>query len=555
MSLIARSVSRWARALVDLLVASGALAPEDGSRALVEAAESGTSVVVLLDGRGSVDAATCLRYLAGISGLATVDLATSPPQPAALLTMPFILARQYAAIGYRLEEGQLVIACVEPLDADDLRAVEAGLGGPVSRCVLANARIIVRTIEELASRDSESAGVSSAGGAADAALHGGTTGVKPVAPTATMGRLPVNEETPSLDQLLMIAVDQGASDLHLSAQFPPAIRVDGAIRPIAALRPLEASELREMVFGALPTVQRERFEATRELDTAYSLPGIGRFRVSVFQQRGNVGAVLRMIPDSIPAFDSLGLPDVLASFATLRRGLVLVTGPTGSGKSTTLASVVDIINRSKPLHIMTVEDPIEFIHAHGTAIVNQREVGVDTKSFADSLRHVLRQDPDVILVGEMRDLETISTALTAAETGHLVFSTLHTQDAPQTIDRIIDVFPDSQQSQIRMQLASALEAVVTQQLVIGRSGSGRVPVTEVMVCTAGVKNLIRTAKTHQLYSLIQTGGDAGMQTMDQSLAKAVMAGQITESVAFDRSHDPNELRDYLRSGALEKKRS
>ena len=255
---------------------------------------------------------------------------------------------------------------------------------------------------------------------------------------------------------------------------------------------------------------------------------------------------MRAIPHDIPPFDSLGLPDVVAGFADLRRGLVLVTGPTGSGKSTSLASLINIINQSKSLHIMTVEDPIEFMHSHQRAIVNQREVGHDTESFSEALRHVLRQDPDVILVGEMRDLETISTALTAAETGHLVFATLHTQDAPQTIDRIIDVFPTSQQDQVRIQLAGCLEAVVTQQLIIGPGGHGRVAVAEVMICTPAIRNLIRSAKTHQVYSLMQTGSAQGMQTMDQSLAKAVKAGRITEAVAYDRCHDPSELRDHLK---------
>ncbi|MDA8040027.1 MAG: PilT/PilU family type 4a pilus ATPase, partial [Actinomycetota bacterium] len=262
---------------------------------------------------------------------------------------------------------------------------------------------------------------------------------------------------------------------------------------------------------------------------------------------GSVGAVLRAIPHDIPSFESLGLPEIVSSFAELRRGLVLVTGPTGSGKSTTLASLVNIINRTKPLHIMTVEDPIEFLHTHARAIVNQREVGIDTESFAEALRHVLRQDPDVILVGEMRDIETIQTALTAAETGHLVFATLHTQDAPQTIDRIIDVFPTAQQDQVRIQLAGSLEAVVTQQLIISASGLGRVPVAEVMVCTPAIRNLIRSSKTHQIYSMMQTGGNQGMQTMDQGLARAVKAKLISEAVAFDRCHDPNELRDHLKA--------
>ena len=372
MSLVVHSVSKWARALMDLLVASGALAVDEAQQALSESIESGTSVVVLLANSGSVDSATSLRYLAGISGLSPVDLTTSPPEAAALHAMPIMLCRQYGAIGYRLDDGQLIIACTEPLDDDDVRSVTAGLGGPVSHCVLADARLIAQAIDELAPRGAE--------GAVGAGSSGATRDSGRPNRTARLGARSLGGEIPTLDQLLTIAVDEGASDLHLSAQFPPAIRVDGAIRPIAVLRPLESSELRDMVFGALPNVQRERFEATRELDTAYSLPGVGRFRVSVFQQRGNVGAVLRMIPDSIPPFDSLGLPEVLATFAQLRRGLVLVTGPTGSGKSTTLASIVDIINRTKPVHIMTVEDPIQFVHTRTERRSSTNERSGSTRS-------------------------------------------------------------------------------------------------------------------------------------------------------------------------------
>jgi twitching motility protein PilT len=349
-----------------------------------------------------------------------------------------------------------------------------------------------------------------------------------------------------IDDLLTYAVENGASDLHLANQLPPAIRVDGSIRPIEGLARLDNETIREMIFGILTQSLRERFEADKELDTSHSIMGVGRFRVNVFQQRGSIGSVLRAIPHEIPPFETLGLPEVVSSLSELRRGLVLVTGPTGSGKSTTLASLINIINRTKPLHIVTVEDPIEFLHTHDRAIVNQREVGSDTYSFSEALRHVLRQDPDVILVGEMRDIETISTALTAAETGHLVFATLHTQDAPQTVDRIIDVFPTNQQDQVRIQLAGSLEAVVTQQLIISATGLGRVPVAEVMMASPAIRNLIRSAKTHQIYSLMQTGGSAGMQTMDQGLARAVGMGKISEAIAFDRCHDANELRDHLK---------
>jgi len=373
------------------------------------------------------------------------------------------------------------------------------------------------------------------------AASGGMPDVEPFTPTLNP------DGTMDIDELLTYTVRNGASDLHLANQLPPAIRIDGSLRPIEGLARMDNEQIREMVYRILTQGLRERFEAERELDTAHTIMGVGRFRVNVFQQRGSIGTVMRAIPHEIPLFDTLGLPAVVPSLAELRRGLVLVTGPTGSGKSTTLASLINIINQSKPLHIVTIEDPIEFLHNHNRSIVNQREVGTDTKSFSEALRHVLRQDPDVILIGEMRDTETIATALTAAETGHLVFATLHTQDAPQTIDRIIDVFPSGQQDQIRIQLAGSLEAVLTQQLVLSASGYGRTPVAEVMLCTPAIRNLIRSAKTHQIYSLIQTGAAMGMQTMDQGLAKAVLAGTITEAMAFDRCHDPNELRDYLNS--------
>ena len=274
---------------------------------------------------------------------------------------------------------------------------------------------------------------------------------------------------------------------------------------------------------------------------SYSLPGRARFRVNVYFQRDSLGAAFRLIPYEIRGIEELDLPSVVADLARYPRGFVVVTGPTGSGKSTTLAGMVDIVNRERQAHIMTVEDPIEFLHKHQSCVVNQREVGADTHSFAQALKHVLRQDPDVILVGEMRDLETISTAITAAETGHLVFATLHTQDAPQTIDRIIDVFPPHQQQQVRVQLATTLQGVVTQQLMQTADGLGRVVAVEVLICTPAVRNLIREGKVHQIYSSMQAGGRFGMQTMDMSLAQHVKSGRITQQMAFERCHDVEEL--------------
>lgn len=345
-----------------------------------------------------------------------------------------------------------------------------------------------------------------------------------------------------VNELLQRVLDLGGSDLHLTVGSEPCIRVHGELKRLTEFPVLNGSEIRRMMYAILTQKQREKFEAELELDTSHSIPGVGRFRVNVFLQRDSVGSVMRMIPYEIVPLETLGLPSAVAKLAELPRGLVLVTGPTGSGKSTTLASLVDIINKTKPHHIMTVEDPIEFIHTHKRSVVNQREVGEDTHSFANALKHVLRQDPDVILVGEMRDLETIHTAITAAETGHLVFGTLHTQDAPQSIDRIIDVFPSHQQQQVRIQLATALQGIVTQQLLRTPDGRGRVVAAELLIATPAVRNLIREGKTHQIYSAMQAGGKYGMQTMDQSLANHVIAGRISMDIALERCANAEDLR-------------
>jgi twitching motility protein PilT len=351
-------------------------------------------------------------------------------------------------------------------------------------------------------------------------------------------------------ELLGKLLDSGGSDLHLTAGSPPVLRVHGDLERLEEYPALTPRSLQGMVYAILPQKLRERFEQELELDMSYSLPGRARFRVNVFQQRDAIGAVFRVIPFDIKAIDELGLPPVVADLARFPRGFVVVTGPTGSGKSTTLASMVDVVNVERAGHIMTVEDPIEFLHKHKKCIVNQREIGADTHGFGQALKHVLRQDPDVILVGEMRDLETIGTAITAAETGHLVFATLHTQDAPQTIDRIIDVFPPYQQQQVRVQLSTTLQGVVTQQLIPTADGHGRVAACEVMVATPAIRNLVREGKVHQIYSAMQAGGRFGMQTMDMSLAQHVKAGRITQQMAFERCHDAEELARLVGSGAL-----
>ncbi|WP_431837227.1 PilT/PilU family type 4a pilus ATPase [Cellulomonas sp. Y8] len=345
----------------------------------------------------------------------------------------------------------------------------------------------------------------------------------------------------SLDAVLVRMVQLGASDLHLTSGSQPMVRVSGSLHALEEFPMLAPEPLRRSIYSVLTQKQREQFEANLELDFAYAVRGHARFRVNLYQQRESVGAVFRVIPYEIKSLESLGVPPVVGSFAGLPRGLVLVTGPTGSGKSTTLAAVIDLANRTRSDHIMTVEDPIEFLHRHKRSLINQREVGADTHSFANALKHVLRQDPDIILVGEMRDLETISVALTAAETGHLVFATLHTQDAAQTIDRIIDVFPSHQQDQVRTQLAASLQAVVCQTLCKTANGQGRVVATEVMVATPAIRNLIREGKTHQIYSSMQAGTDAGMHTLDQNLAELVRTGKVTYEVALEKAHHTEDF--------------
>jgi twitching motility protein PilT len=339
--------------------------------------------------------------------------------------------------------------------------------------------------------------------------------------------------------------EERASDVHLSPGFAPAIRIRGRIVPLKEYGKLSPQQTRDTVYSMLNDDQRKRFESNKQLDLAYAVPGVSRFRVNCFFQRGSISAAFRRIPHEIPELAELGLPQILEEFTRKPRGFVLVTGPTGSGKSTSLAAMIDIINREREEHILTIEDPIEFLHRHNQCIVNQREIGADADDFALALKSALREDPDVILVGEMRDLETMSTALTAAETGHLVFATLHTQSTAQTVDRIIDVFPSEQQKQVRMQLSIALQGIVTQQLLPTADGTGRVVAAEVLVPTPAVRNLIREGKTHQIYSALQTGASHGMQTMDASLADLARRNLITRELAESRSSSPEELRRLM----------
>ena len=503
------------RAVGDLLVNRKVLSRDLMEELLVREAQDGTPFVQLAVGEGLVSERDAVAAIGTHLGMAVWNPLDHPIPPMVRGMIVGDLSRKLRAVVVGIDGTELVVAMEDHTDRGALDQITQVTGW--------SARPAMATVADIRHAQED--------------LYGPVETDEPDPSGALDEPAPLH-----LNALLTRMVELGASDLHLSAGRPPSIRVDGTIRNLDDLPPLQGSQLRELIYGVLTDRQRERFETDLELDTSHSIPNVGRFRLNVLLQRDFVGAVLRAIPHKIVPLATLGLPPAVADLTRLARGLVLVTGPTGSGKSTTLASIVDVINATRAQHIMTVEDPIEFLHTHKLSVVNQREVGEDTHSFAEALRHVLRQDPDVILVGEMRDLETISTALTAAETGHLVFGTLHTQDAPQSVDRIIDVFPAHQQSQIRVQLASALQAVVTQQLIKRQSGKGRVVASEVLIATAAVRNLIREGKVHQIYSVMQGGGKYGMKTMDHSLADLVKNGDITLDTAVELAHQPDDVR-------------
>ncbi len=524
---MATSPSRQiAEALVDRRLITG----DDLMLVQGEADATGGDVLHMLVATGRVRRIDALRVVADCIEIELVDPSIDfIPDPLALGRLDASIAISEAALPVRVHDDVLTIAVADPFDTEKRDRLQVAAHSGV-QLALAPEQELAETIGrvyvvEPTSQLEDPDGPTPIG-----------AGQQPGAPA---------ESSYHINELLMILMDRGGSDLHLSAGSPPQMRVRGSLIPIEGYDSLRPAELRTMVYDILSARQREELEETLELDASHPVAGRGRFRSNVFFQRGAVGVVMRAIPNRIPSLAELGMPPIVGELARKPRGLVLVTGATGTGKSTTLAAMIDVINAERSLHILTVEDPIEFLHSHRSAIVNQREVGADTTSFAAALRHSLRQDPDVILVGEMRDLETMSTALTAAETGHLVLATLHTHDAPGSIERIIDVFPPYQQHQIRVQLAETLQGVVSQQLLPTVDGDGRIPAVEVMIATPAIRNLIREGKTPQIKNAMQAGGQHGMQTMDRALADLTRSGRIDMAVASERAESPVDFMNLV----------
>jgi twitching motility protein PilT len=577
--------------LDQVLLERGMVSPYELRPAIEEERRTGKSLWQVLLDRGVLGERELTKARAAQVGEEFVDVTGVNPAPDAVAMLPEDVARRCAALPLRVENGAILVALAELRDAQTVTEIATITGKRVTTSLAVRGDLLAaldrayrqRTplapppgapgapppgaaVPSVAGPMPEAVpGVADAGGLEQVApvydpapFHPAPVGVSALAPEdvpmveITPDRPPEvldpEGKEPRLGEFLDAVIDLGGSDLHLTAGLPPTVRINGELQPVKGYRALQHKDLQDIVYSMITQRQREHFEDNLELDVSYSLPGRGRFRVNVFQQRDSLGSVMRLIPHELKSVEQLGLPPVVGEFAKLRRGLVLVTGITGSGKSTTLAGLVDSINSTRAEHIMTVEDPIEFLHKHKKAVVNQREVGTDTHGFAAALKHVLRQDPDVILVGEMRDLETISTALTAAETGHLVFGTLHTQDAPQSIDRVIDVFPPHQQEQIRIQLAGTLAGVVSQQLVPNADGKGRAVAAEVLIAIPAVQNLIREGKTHQIYTSMQSGGKFGMQVMDQHLAELVKRGRVTYEGALERCHRVEEFSRLVGKG-------
>jgi twitching motility protein PilT len=495
---IHRTQGRW---LGSILVELGAIAPEDMAHAIAQAL-----------------------------GFRVADMPRATFSLEAVRLLPESMARRFGVAPLSYVEGAMAVAMVNPLDSLACDLIQARTGARLERLVSTEREIraaIDRFYTQLTRETKQT--------------DAGPTEKRPP------GADPDESEAEILhvDDLLRMMMERKASDLHLGANSAPTMRIDGELVPVSSQR-LGPKQVHELIYAILIDEQIAEFEENYELDFAYSIRGLSRFRVNVHRQRGTLGAVFRAVPVDPPTLDGLGMPLVLKTLAAKPRGLVLVTGPTGSGKSTTLAAMIREINVTRRCHIVTIEDPIEFLHRNERSIVIQREVGSDTKSFSGALRHVLRQDPDVILIGEMRDLETISAAVTAAETGHLVLATLHTTSAAQTIDRIVDVFPPFQQEQIRVQLSTVLEGIVSQTLLPLSDGKGRCCAQEILIATSALRNLIREGKTHQMPSVLQSGAADGMQTLDQALKVLVLAAKVSPQAAMAVASNPADFQMFLR---------
>ena len=515
------------RRLGEFLVGRRVLSRDALDELLAREAEEGVHLSNLLVADEIVSEQDLMAAVASELGVPHVDLAERSIIPDVWGLVPEDLARAYLAVALERRADGVVVAMDDPGDAAGLAAIEADLGAPVLAAVALHDDL-VRLIDQMYGPDPAAPGAGSVNGA-----------VGLDAPEPRTARV-------HLDELLDRVVELGGSDLHLTVGSPPVARIQGELHRLADTATLNGSDVRRLVLGMLTTRQRDRFLDEGELATSHAIPGKGRFRVSAFVQRDSVGAVLRLVPAEIPTPEDLGLPDQVIEWADHRKGLILICGPHGSGTSTTLAALIDRINRSRACHILTLEQPIEFLHKHRSSLVNQREVGEDTASFERGLRYALRQDPDVLMVGELPDVETIRLALAAAETGQLVLATLRTVDAVKTIERIIDVFPKDQQAQARLQLAATLRGIVVQQLVPAIDG-GVALAAEVLLPTPEVLKCIRTGDTANLAKAIVSGMANGMGTMDQSLAELVQEGLVDVEVAAERAVDPTELR-YLTSG-------
>ena len=509
-----------ARRFGEALVDRHAISIETVDAAFEESGRTGEALPAVLTRTCDLRDNDIAAGWAAAMGVPHVDFDTEVVKPGAATFLSEETCRAHGCVAVRMEDEALVVAFGAPLDAKAVQAVADSLDqqdGPELRVAISDPTSIAEAM-------AASFGHVESGAVVD---------TDRVDPATELYRL--------FDRVLQM----GGSDLHLAADQPPFVRVVGELVRMPDESALSPAMVRELVYSILTVRQQQAFEASSELDTSHAMGDKVRFRVNVFVQRGALGAAFRVIPYEVVDFSQLGVPEIIRSWADLPRGLVLVTGPTGSGKSTTLASLIDIVNRSRQCHVITIEDPVEFVHRSKVALVNQREVGSDTSGFGKALTQAMRQDPDVILVGEMRDLDTISTAITAAETGHLVFGTLHTQDAAQTVDRIIDVFPGEQQGQVRIQLANSLVGVSTQQLVPTADGRSRAVACEVMLANTAIRSLIRDGKVHQIHNAMASGKRQGMQTMDDSLADLVRRGMVDPHQAIRRAKHPEDLARML----------